>query len=61
MTETLPVDRRRELFAALVAAQDEGLNVASSRERVAAQFGATARQVESIEREGLKAQWPPLD
>jgi hypothetical protein len=57
MTEPLG-DRRRELFAALVAAQDSGMSVAASRQKVAAEFGLG---VETVEREGLSAQWPPLD
>ena len=61
MTDTLTEDRRREIFAALVAAQDGGLSVLASREQVAAEHGLTAKQLEKIEKEGLKAQWPPLD
>ena len=61
MAETIPVERRREVFAALVAAQDTGLDVAASRKRVAAQFGLTARTMEKIEKEGLDVQWPPFD
>lgn len=61
MTDGLPEDRRREVFPALVAAQDGGLSVTASRLQVAAQFGLIVEMVEVIEREGLKAQWPPLD
>jgi hypothetical protein len=61
MAEPIPVERRREIFAALVATQDGGLDVATSRKQVAAQFGLTATTVEKIEKEGLDAQWPPLD
>jgi len=57
MTDGLPEDRRREVFAALVAAQDGGLSVTASRLKVAAQFGLIVEMVEVIEREGLKAQW----
>ncbi len=60
MPEPLPEDRRKEMFAALVAAQDGGLDVAASRKKVAAEFGVTAKQVEKVEKEGLDAQWPPL-
>jgi hypothetical protein len=48
------------VFAALVAAQDEGLNVAASRKKIAGQFGLTPKQVERVEKEGLDAGWPPL-
>ena len=61
MTEPLPEERRREVFAALVAAQDGGLSVLASREKVAGENGLSAEQLQAIEKEGLKAQWPPLD
>ena len=61
MASTIPVARRREAFASLVAAQDTGLDVASSRKQVAAQYGFTARTMEKIETEGLEGEWPPLD
>lgn len=61
MATTIPVERRREIFAALVAAQDTGLDVATSRKQVAAQFGLTAKTIEKIEKEGLEAEWPPFD
>jgi hypothetical protein len=60
MDDAIPEARRRELFAALVEAQDGGLGVVASREHVAAAHGVTAAQVQAIEKEGLKAQWPPL-
>jgi monoamine oxidase len=43
------------VFAALVAAQDSGLSVAASRDRVAAEHVLTPAQVQAIEREGLDA------
>lgn len=61
MTDTMPEDRRREVFAALAAAQDGGLSVLASREKVAGDNGLTAEQLQAIEKEGLKAQWPPLN
>lgn len=61
MAEPIPAERRREVFAALVAAQDTGLDVTASRKHVAAQFGLTAKTVEKIEKEGLEAQWPPIE
>ena len=60
MDEPLTEDRRKEVFAALVAAQDGGMSVPASRKKAAAEFGLTPKQVEKIEREGLEAQWPPL-
>jgi hypothetical protein len=61
MADELPEDRRRELFAALVAAQDGGLSVSTSRQKVAGEFDLSVETVEAIEREGLAAEWPPLD
>ena len=57
---TMPEDRRREIFAALVAAQDEGTPVARSRADVASRFGVTREAVADIEREGMDNEWPPL-
>ena len=58
--ETLDEGRRREVFAALVAAQDRGDRVVRSRVDVAERFGLTRQAVERIEREGIAGQWPPL-
>ena len=52
--------RRREIFAALVEAQDRKVPVAQSREDVARRFGVSVAQVRAIEREGLDNAWPPL-
>ncbi len=60
MTESIPEDRRREIFAALVAAQDSGLSVAASREKAAAAHKVDAATVKVIEAEGMKNEWPPL-
>lgn len=59
-TSTMPDDRRREIFAALVAAQDEGVPVARSRSQVAERFGVSPETVAAIEREGMDNEWPPL-
>ena len=53
-------DRRREIFAALVEAQDRQTPVAQSRAAVAKRFGVSAAQLRDIEREGLDNAWPPL-
>jgi hypothetical protein len=60
MAEVMTEDRRREIFAALVGAQDRGIPVAKSRSQVAEQFGVTREQVTDIEREGMDNEWPPL-
>jgi DNA-directed RNA polymerase sigma subunit (sigma70/sigma32) len=56
----LPEDRRREIFLALVEAQDKDLGVPQSREEVARRFDLSVEDVRQIEREGLDASWPPL-
>lgn len=56
----LPVNRRREIFRALVESQDRGVPVAESKELVADAFDVTEDQVQEIEDEGLEKQWPPL-
>jgi hypothetical protein len=56
----IPEARRREIFLALVEAQDRQLTVPQSRQAVAEQFGVTEQRVRLIEREGLDARWPPL-
>lgn len=54
------VERRQTIFAALVAAQDGGLDVDTSRVQVAHRYAITVEDVRAIEREGMKKQWPPL-
>jgi hypothetical protein len=49
-----------EVFAALVAAQDQGASVRVSRHLMARRFEIPVEEVERIEREGLDQQWPPL-
>jgi hypothetical protein len=56
----LSEDRRREIFLALVEAQDGGTAVAASRAATAERFCVTEREVRAIEREGLDGGWPPL-
>ena len=59
-TDSLPEDRRKEVFAALVRAQDRGMKVEASRWEVAVRFGLTGAQVARIEQEGMDNEWPPL-
>jgi hypothetical protein len=56
----VPEPRRREIFLALVEAQDQQVGVAESRQLVAAKFGVRQKDVVAIEREGLDHKWPPL-
>jgi hypothetical protein len=58
--ESISEERRREIFHALVEAQDQSMSVSASREHVAQQFGVSVQQVLRIEREGLDSAWPPL-
>jgi hypothetical protein len=58
--ESLPESRRKEIFQALVEAQDRRLGVPQSRRLIAQQFGVSESQVRDIEEEGLDEQWPPL-
>ena len=60
MTQPLPEARRKEIFRALVDAQDHETPVPQSRKAVASRFGVTEDQVRQIEREGLDNDWPPL-
>jgi hypothetical protein len=52
--------RRKEIFLALVNAQDHGMNVAQSRRFVVFRFKVTESRVREIEREGMGNKWPPL-
>jgi hypothetical protein len=56
----LPEERRKEVFLALVEAQDRQEGVAESRRLVAGRFGVSEADVRRIEREGLDGRWPPL-
>jgi hypothetical protein len=60
VTEHPPEPRRKEIFQALVEAQDQHMSVALSRKVIAKRFGVSENQIRDIEREGLEAQWPPL-
>jgi hypothetical protein len=56
----VPESRRREIFLALVEAQDQRVGVAESRRLIAERFGISEKHVVVIEREGLDQEWPPL-
>jgi hypothetical protein len=65
--EAPPEARRKEIFLALVeaqdrlvAAQDQGVGVARSRRLVAERFSVPESLVRAIEEEGLDHEWPPL-
>jgi hypothetical protein len=59
--------RRKEIFLALVeaqdrlvVAQDQGSGVARSRRLIAERFSVPESLVRAIEEEGLDHEWPPL-
>ena len=56
LTET----HRKEIFLALVDAQDHKIDVARSRRLMVERFGVSDSQVRQIEREGMDNDWPPL-
>jgi hypothetical protein len=56
----LSEDCRKEIFWAVVDAQDHDMDVAQSRRLAAQRFGVSESQVRQIEREGMDRQWPPL-
>jgi hypothetical protein len=60
VSQELPEERRKEIFLALVEAQDAQMAVAQSRKAIASRFGLTETQLQQIEREGLDKEWPPL-
>jgi hypothetical protein len=60
MSEPISEERRKQAFADVVAAQDEGLSVPAARARVAEQYELAAETVKDIEREGIEHNWPPL-
>jgi hypothetical protein len=58
--EQLSEDRRKEIFLALVDAQDHEMDVAQSRCFVVQRFSVGESRVRQIEREGMDKKWPPL-
>jgi hypothetical protein len=60
MTEELAEDRRKEIFLAIVEAQDRDMDVDQSRKFVIERYGVNESQVRLIEREGMDNDWPPL-
>jgi hypothetical protein len=58
--DTPPEAQRKEIFLALVEAQDQDVGVARSRKLIADRFGVSESQVKEIEQEGLDREWPPL-
>ena len=59
--EPLSESRRKDIFLALVEAQDQKIGVAKSRKLMVERFGVTESDVRQIEREGIENEWPPLE
>ncbi len=59
--EELSEERRKEIFRALVEAEDyQEMTRAQARHLVAHRFGLSEIEVRDIEREGMENFWPPL-
>jgi hypothetical protein len=58
----LTIQQRREIFHALVTAQDTGLmTIPQSKEQVSKQFEISEAELTRIVDEGIEKEWPPLD
>jgi hypothetical protein len=55
--QPLSEPQRKEIFLALVDAQDHDMAVPQSRKAIAERFGVSESQVKVIEREGLDRDW----
>ena len=55
--QVLSEAERKDIFRALVDAQDHAMTVPQSRRAVAERFGLSEGQVRQIEREGLDRGW----
>ncbi len=60
MSESLPEEKRQEIFLKLVDHQDAGTTVEQSRLQVADEYNLHLAVLAAIEREGLSQKWPPL-
>jgi hypothetical protein len=58
--EQISEDRRKEIFAAIVEAQDDNTDVIRCRQLIAFRFGLNDTQIEQIEQQGIEGGWPPL-
>ena len=61
MSDQLPEPVRKEIFSALVEAQDQEMPVAESHREIARRFGIGHDVLRAIEREGLDNDWPPFE
>jgi hypothetical protein len=59
--KALSESERRQIFLALVQAQDKAtMSVVQSRKVIARRFGVSESQLLKIEQEGMEKDWPPL-
>jgi hypothetical protein len=61
MSRGLSEPIRKEIFSALVDAQDQEMPVVESRREIARRFDITDEELRAIEREGLDNDWPPFE
>jgi predicted Zn-dependent protease with MMP-like domain len=61
MPDRLSEALRKEIFAALVEAQDQEMRVAESRHEIARRYGISEDDLREIERQGLDNDWPPFE
>ena len=58
--KTLTEERRKEIFSALVEAQDQEMSVSKSRKFIIERYSISDTEIKQIELEGMEHQWPPL-
>jgi hypothetical protein len=58
--ESLSEARKKEIFEALVHAQDQRMSVEKSRKLIADHFRVSVQEILLIEEEGMDHGWPPL-
>jgi hypothetical protein len=61
MAHNLSEPVRKEIFSALVEAQDQEMPVAQSRREISRRFSISEEELRAIEREGLDNNWPPFE
>ena len=56
--KNMTVEQKKDIFLALVAAQDaQTMSVANSKRQVMVEFGVTSAQLEEIVEEGMDKNW----
>ena len=57
----IPENLRKEIFAAVVQAEDSGERPSDARRLVAKEYGISVELLREIEEEGIDKTWPPLE